>query len=130
MSRASALIQKDEQLDAVFHALADTTRRRLLDRLSRGPAPVTELAAPFSISLAAISKHLDVLEQAGVVRRQRDGRFQRCYLTPQALDSAGKFIEHYRPFWENSLAQLAEFLEGGSPSPPPSRAKKRGKRRE
>lgn len=126
MSREGAPIQKDEQLDAVFHALADTTRRRLMDRLSRGPAPVTELAAPFSISLAAVSKHLDVLEHAGVVRRQRDGRFQRCYLTPQALDNAGKFIEHYRPFWENSLEQLAEFLEDNEPTAAPSRVK-RGK---
>jgi DNA-binding transcriptional ArsR family regulator len=124
MSRASTPVRKDEHLDAVFHALADTTRRRLMDRLSRGSSSVTELAAPFSISLAAISKHLDVLENAGVVRRERDGRFQRCHLTPQALDPASQFIEHYRAFWESSLDQLAEYLE----DPPTSAAPRRAKR--
>src|ERR1043166_4465277 len=99
MSRARATARREERLDAIFHALADTTRRRMVDRLSCEPASVTELAAPFSISLAAISKHLDVLEDAGIVRRERDGRFQRCHLTPGALDDAGKFIAHCRSFW-------------------------------
>jgi DNA-binding transcriptional ArsR family regulator len=123
MSRASAAAKQEEHLDAVFHALADTTRRSLMARLSRGSASVTELAAPFSISLAAISKHLDVLEHAGVVRRERDGRFQRCHLTPQALDSAGEFVEHYRSFWEKSLDQLAEYLEDPAPSVAPAHSK-------
>jgi DNA-binding transcriptional ArsR family regulator len=124
MSIARPAPSRDEHLDAVFHALSDMTRRRLIDRLSQGPISVSELAAPFSISLAAISKHLDVLERAGVVRRERDGRFQRCHLTPQALDSAGKFIEHYRSFWESSLDQLAEFLEDEAASSAPRRGKK------
>ena len=111
MSRARATIQKEQRLDAVFHALADTTRRRLVDRLSHGTASVSELAAPFSISLAAISKHLDVLEKAGVLRRERDGRFQRCQLAPDALDDASRFIEHYRSFWEGTLDELADYLE-------------------
>jgi DNA-binding transcriptional ArsR family regulator len=128
MSRAhSAASPRDERLDAVFHALADPTRRRLIDRLASGALPVTELAEPFSISLAAISKHLDVLEHAGIVRRERDGRFQRCHLTPEALDGANDFIEHYRSFWQSTLDQLAEYLECGDP-PPPHRGKK-GKRR-
>src|SRR5687767_9837627 len=121
MSMARSTLRTDEHLDEVFHALSDTTRRRLIQRLSRGPVSVSELAAPFSISLAAISKHLDVLEQAGVVRRARDGRFQRCHLTPKALDSAGKFIEHYRSFWESSLDQLAEYLEAEEPCVAPRR---------
>src|SRR5687767_10587957 len=118
MSRAHAAASpRDERLDAVFHALADPTRRRLIDRLARGALPVTELAEPFSISLAAISKHLDVLEHAGIVRRERDGRFQRCHLTPEALDDANGFIEHYRSFWRSTLDQLAEYLECGDPQP-------------
>ena len=123
MSIACSTSLSDERLDALFHALSDTTRRRLIDRLSRGSLSVSELAAPFSISLAAISKHLDVLENAGVVRRERDGRFQRCHLTPRALDTAGKFIEHYRSFWENSLDQLAAFLEDEKSAIAPGRGK-------
>ena len=110
MSRADAK-RKDERLDAVFRALADTTRRRMVDRLARGPISVGELASPFPISLAAISKHLDVLEGAGVVRREKEGRFQRCRLAPEALDEASRFIEHYRGFWDDTLEQLAEYLE-------------------
>ena len=128
MSRAQAAASRaDERLDAVFHALADRTRRRLIDRLARGALPVTELAEPFSISLAAISKHLDVLEHAGIVRRERDGRFQRCHLTPEALDDANGFIEHYRSFWRSTLDQLAEYLECDDPAPP--QRSKKGKRR-
>jgi DNA-binding transcriptional ArsR family regulator len=107
----STATKTDRHLDAVFHALADRTRRRLVDRLSRGPCCVSELAAPFSISLAAISKHLDVLEQAGVVRRERQGRFQRCVLAPGALDDARDFIDRYRAFWEGTLDELADFVE-------------------
>lgn len=104
--------KKDERLDAVFHALADGTRRRLVDRLARGPCSVSELAAPFSISLAAISKHLGVLETAGIVRRDREGRFQRCTLEADAFDDARDFIQRYRSFWEGTLDELAGFVEG------------------
>lgn len=104
-------MSRGQKLDAVFHALSDSTRRRMVQRLLHGSRSVSELAAPFSISLAAISKHLDVLEDAGVVRRERDGRFQRCHLAPNALDGARDFVEHYRSFWESSLDQLAELLE-------------------
>lgn len=111
MSTAKARTKKDERLDAVFHALADGTRRRIVDRLARGTFSVSELAAPFEMSLAAISKHLDVLEQAGVVRRERDGRFQRCSLQGTALDEARDFIDRYRSFWDANLDQLAEHFE-------------------
>ena len=84
--------------------------------LARGPVSVTELAAPFAISLPAVSKHLNVLEQAGLIRRERDGRFQRCYFASEALDSASAFIERYRPFWMDSLDQLAAYVERGEPS--------------
>jgi DNA-binding transcriptional ArsR family regulator len=111
MSRAHAAAKKDERLDAIFRALGDGTRRRIVGRLSRGPASVSELAEPFSISLAAISKHLDVLERASLVRRERDGRFQRCHLTPDSLTEAREFIDRYRSFWENTLDQLASYVE-------------------
>jgi len=110
MSTAKAKKKKDERLDAVFHALADGTRRRIVDRLARGTSSVSELAAPFDMSLAAISKHLDVLEDAGVVRRERDGRFQRCSLDDDAFDEAHDFIQRYRAFWDASLDQLAEHF--------------------
>jgi DNA-binding transcriptional ArsR family regulator len=107
----STVTKRDERLDAVFHALADGTRRRLVDRLARGPRSVGELAEPFAISLAAVSKHLDVLEDAGIVRRERDGRFQRCTLVPDGFDAARDFIDHYRAFWEGTLDGLADFVE-------------------
>src|SRR5262245_40956966 len=112
MSSRTAAARKDERLNAVFHALADTTRRRIVAELARGPSSVGDLAAPFSISLAAISKHIDVLEDAGVVARAREGRFQRCHLEPHALDEASSFIEYYRSFWTDTLDGLAEHLEG------------------
>ena len=117
----------DRRLDAVFHALSDGTRRRIVDGLSRGPVSVTELAAPFVISLPAVSKHLDVLERAGLVRRERDGRFQRCHLVAAPLDDASVFIERYRSFWHATLEQLAEFVEGRAESPPstPARSKRK-----
>jgi DNA-binding transcriptional ArsR family regulator len=111
MSSKTAAARRDERLDRVFHALADTTRRRIVAQLAQGPSTVGEVAAPFSISLAAISKHLDVLERAGVVARARDGRFQRCRLEPHALDDARSFIEHYRSFWTDTLEGLAEYFE-------------------
>jgi DNA-binding transcriptional ArsR family regulator len=101
----------DERLDAVFGALADPTRRRILTRLSQGVASVSELAEPFEMSLPAVSKHLSVLERAGLVRRERDGRIQRCYLEGRPLEAASEFIEHYRIFWENTLEDLAHYLE-------------------
>jgi DNA-binding transcriptional ArsR family regulator len=110
MARASTAIS-DERLDAVFGALADPTRRRIIARLSKGTASVGELAEPFEMSLPAVSKHLSVLERAGLVRRERDGRVQRCQLEPQPLEAASEFIERYRTFWENTLEQLAEYLE-------------------
>jgi DNA-binding transcriptional ArsR family regulator len=116
MSSKTATRRKDERLDAVFHALADTTRRRIVAQLVCGPSSVGDLAAPFSISLAAISKHIDVLEDAGVVTRARDGRFQRCHLEPRALDEASSFIEHYRSFWTDTLDGLAEYFEGANAS--------------
>jgi DNA-binding transcriptional ArsR family regulator len=126
MSTASSS-KKDARLDAVFHALADTTRRRIVAGLVSGPVSVSELAAPFAISLPAVSKHLGVLERAGLVRRERDGRFQRCRLLVSPLDDASAFLEHYRSFWQSNLEQLAGFVEEADPPPPPRRSRGRKK---
>ena len=85
-------------LDATFHALADPTRRAMLGRLAVGEATVTQLAEPFDISLPAISKHLRVLENAGLLVRERDGRLHRCRLAPEPLARAAGWIAHYRRF--------------------------------
>jgi DNA-binding transcriptional ArsR family regulator len=102
---------EEARLDAVFGALADPTRRRILVALGRGPASVGELAAPFDISLPGISKHLRVLERAGLLRRQVDGRFHRCQLQAQPLRAAAAFVTDYRAFWEDNLDSLADYLE-------------------
>jgi DNA-binding transcriptional ArsR family regulator len=93
-------------LDAVFHALADPTRRSMLGRLAQGERTVTELAAPCTMSLAAASKHLRVLERAGLVRRTVLGRTHRCRLDPGPLADAQAFIERYRRFWTVRLDAL------------------------
>jgi DNA-binding transcriptional ArsR family regulator len=110
MSR-SAGAKIDERLDAVFSALADPTRRRLLVRLTRREASITELAEPFEMTLPAVSKHLRVLERAGLVRRERDGAYHRCRLEARPLGEAVSFLERWRPFWDQTLEQLARHVE-------------------
>jgi DNA-binding transcriptional ArsR family regulator len=101
----------EERLDRAFHALADRTRRALLARLASGPAMVTELAAPFEMSLPAVSKHLKVLERAGLVERAIDGRVHRCSLRAVPLREVEAWVEHYRGFWEDRLDALARYVE-------------------
>ena len=110
MSRRSA-VKIDDRLDAVFSALADPTRRRILVRLARGEASITELAEPFDMTLPAVSKHLRVLEHAGLVRRERDGWYHRCHLEARPLGEAASFLERWRPFWDRTLDQLARHVE-------------------
>jgi len=98
-------------LDATFAALADPTRRAILARLARGEHRVTELAAPFRMSLPAVSKHLRVLERARLVRRERDGRVHRMSLAPLPLQGAADWIDFYRKFWEEQLHSLARYFE-------------------
>jgi len=104
-------------LDAVFAALADPTRRRIVARLASGTARVGELAAPFAMSLPAVSKHLSVLERAGLLRRQREGRTQRCSLRPRPLHAVADFVIRTRRFWENNLAAFAHYVEQEMPRP-------------
>ena len=101
----------EAQLDYTFAALSDPTRRAILARLALGEATVGELAAPFEVSLPAVSKHLRVLESAGLLERQVDGRIHRCRLAPAPMKDAAAWIEHYRIFWEAQLESLALYLE-------------------
>jgi DNA-binding transcriptional ArsR family regulator len=98
-------------LDATFGALADATRRAILARLARGEATVSGLAEPFRVSLPAISKHLRVLESAGLLEREIDGRIHRCRLAAAPMKSAAAWIEQYRAFWESQFDALAKYLE-------------------
>lgn len=101
----------EAELDAVFGALADATRRRILGELSAGPKLVGELAELFPVSLPAVCKHLDVLERARLVRREREGRVSRCFLQTGPLVPATAFIERQREFWADTLDSLAAYAE-------------------
>ena len=105
------MVNNQQALDSTFAALSDATRRGILARLASGEASVTELAKPYDMSLPAVSKHLRVLESAGLVARSKDGRVHRCRLEAAPLKSAADWIEHYRRFWEAQLDSLQRFLE-------------------
>lgn len=107
-----------EQLDAVFHALADGTRRRMLRSLGGHPRSVGELAAPFQISLAAASKHIKVLERAGLVTRTIHGRTHLCRLQPEALAASQQWLRFYEQFWNQSLDALEAALKNEAPASP------------
>ena len=98
-------------LNRTFAALADPTRRRILAHLARGDRRVTDLARPHDMSLPAVSKHLRVLENAGLLRRRRYGRVHEMKLNPEPLKKAAQWVGEYRKFWEGSLDRLAAYLE-------------------
>ncbi|WP_405808501.1 metalloregulator ArsR/SmtB family transcription factor [Streptomyces sp. NBC_00210] len=100
----------DDPLSNTFSALADPTRRAILARLADGAATVNELAEPFSISLQAISKHLKVLERAGLITRGRDAQYRPCQLHADPLKQATEWLEGYRRFWEESFGRLDDYL--------------------
>jgi DNA-binding transcriptional ArsR family regulator len=106
-----------DALDQVFTALADPTRRQLVRMLAEQDRNVGELAAPFEMSLAAISKHIKVLEAAGIVARRIDGRVHTLMLRPESLAGALDWISIYRQFWQRRLAALDELFPGAEPSP-------------
>lgn len=105
----------ERQLDRLFHALSDRTRRQLMARLALGEAKVTELAAPFDMSLPAVSKHIVVLEKAGLLRRRVEGRVHYCSLSPEALEDASDWIAFYQQFWKRRLDSLAQWLAKEDP---------------
>lgn len=100
-----------DHLSATFSALADPTRRAILARLASGEASVSELAEPFAISMPAVSKHLKVLERAGLIARGRDAQWRPCRLAARPLKDAAAWIDHYRRFWEESLDRLDGYLK-------------------
>jgi DNA-binding transcriptional ArsR family regulator len=99
-----------DPLSTTFAALADPTRRAILERLAEGEATVNELAEPFDISLPAISRHLKVLEQAGLITRSRTAQWRPCRLDVRPLEDAAGWIAHYRKFWEGSFDRMDEYL--------------------
>ncbi len=101
----------DERLDRTFAALADPTRRAILARLAKGEASVTELAEPFDMSLPAVSKHLKVLEHAGLIARGRERQWRPARLDPEPLKEVSEWAEGYRRFWEERYHRLEEYLE-------------------
>lgn len=100
-----------DTLSLTFSALADPTRRAILARLSSGEATASELAEPFHISAPAITKHLKVLERAGLISRSRQAQFRPCKLEARALQEASNFLEQYRQFWEQSFDKLEDYLQ-------------------
>lgn len=122
-------MQSAPDLSTLFAALADPTRRAILVRLSEGEAPVKQLAEPFALSGPAITKHLKVLERAGLISRSREGQQRPCRLEPGALAPAADWIEQYRAMWEAQLDRLDAYLKcvtASAPSPAP-KAKSRRK---
>ncbi len=120
-------------LSVLFSALADPTRRAILARLSGGEAPVKDLAGPFELSGPAITKHLKVLERAGLISRSREGQQRPCRLEPRALEPAAAFIEQFRSMWEERLDRLDAYLKSvatpAAPAPPaPKRATRKAAR--
>lgn len=100
-----------DALSLTLAALADPTRRAILEHLAEGEATVTELAEPFEMSLPAISKHLKVLERAHLITRSRDAQWRPCQLNPEPLKDLADWLEHYRQFWEQSFDRLDEYLQ-------------------
>jgi DNA-binding transcriptional ArsR family regulator len=105
------MVKSPESLDEVFSALSDPTRREILVTLADGDRSVSELAEPFDISLPAISKHLSVLERAGLITREREGRVRHCRLEPEPLADALQWIASYGRFWEDSFDSLERLLK-------------------
>ena len=105
------MLNQSRDLDRLFHALADPARRTMVERLSRGPAPVTELARPLPMSLPAAMQHLGVLEAAGLVRSRKVGRVRTCSIEAGALSQAEQWINARRTEWEHRLDRLGDYLK-------------------
>lgn len=103
--------ENSDQLSLTFGALADPTRRAMLARLSKGVASVTELAEPFAMSMPAITKHLKVLEKAGLISRGKDAQWRPCHLKAEPLKEVNSWLDQYRKFWEERFDRLDEYLK-------------------
>ena len=109
------MVNYEMEIDRTFSALSDPTRRAIVQRLAMGEATVTEIAQPFSMSLPAISKHIRILEDAGLLVRLKEGRMHRCQLSVEPLREAKQWIEHYTTFWNTQLDSLGQYLQQASP---------------
>ena len=118
-----------ENLNRTFAALADPTRRAILARLALGETSVTELAEPFAMSMPAISKHLRVLQRAGLIARGREAQWRPCRLEAAPLKDASDWLEEYRRFWEESLDRLADYLRDVQNREVQAKEKKNGRRK-
>ena len=118
-----------DHLSATFSALADPTRRAILARLARGETSVTELAAPFDMSMPAVSKHLKVLERAGLISRGREAQWRPCRIEAAALKDVDDWLERYRRFWEASFDRLDEYLREVQGKEKPKKRARRKKTR-
>lgn len=106
-----AILQDDDRLDETFAALASSTRRAMLARLAEGEASVNELAEPFDLTLPAVSKHIKVLERAGLVQRSRRAQYRPCTIDPTPLRAVSSWAEQYRPVWEARFDRIDEYLD-------------------
>ena len=120
------MLDHQDSLSTTFAALADPTRRAILARLTRGPATVTELAAPFSISGPAVSKHLRVLERARLIARGREAQWRPCHLEAAPLREVAEWMAEYRRFWEKSFDRLDDYLAALQAKRRPPATKEKG----
>jgi DNA-binding transcriptional ArsR family regulator len=111
---------KQINIDQVFHAFGDSTRRKLIEQLSQGPASVSDLAKPLGITLAAVVQHLQVLERSGLVRTQKVGRVRTCQIEPAGLNLAAEWIAARRALWERRLDRLGDLLADEEPPTRPA----------
>ena len=118
-----------DQLSLTFSALADPTRRAILARLTAGQTSVTELAAPYAMSLPAVSKHLRVLERSGLIARSRNAQWRPCRLKAEPMKAAVDWLERYRQHWEQRLDRLEDYLKELQQTKSPTRGKKHGRRK-
>ncbi len=111
------MVNNEQRLDSAFGALADKTRRAILFRLAKGDARVTELAEPFDMSLPAVSKHLRILEAAGLISRHKQGRMRRCHLEADGFMQLIEWMDFYQRFWDIRLDNLTQFLKNKNSEP-------------
>jgi DNA-binding transcriptional ArsR family regulator len=119
-----------DSISSTFSALADPTRRAILARLALGETSVSELAEPFAISMPAVSKHLRVLEQAGLISRGREAQWRPCKLNPEPLHQAASWLEEYRQFWDQSFDRLDSYLQTLQAEQPTEKPHKKKKKKE
>ncbi|HEY9777175.1 MAG TPA: metalloregulator ArsR/SmtB family transcription factor [Planktothrix sp.] len=123
------MLNYSDQLDVVFQALSDPTRRYMVEQLSRSPASVSELARPLPVSLPAVVQHLQVLEASGLVRSEKNGRIRTCRINPDVLTAAQSWIDQQKVIWEQRFDRLEEFLQEEPTEPTRKKARNKEKKK-